>query len=409
MIFLKKSDSIPIKARLSDIKLIVILCLVVSVGRFSLDSYLPSLPAITALFRITPGQAELSLTYYFFGYGISQFIYGPLSEKYGRRNVLLIGMFIFLFGSFLCATALSIKTLILGRCFAGIGAGSGGVLARAIVCDWFPDKSVARAWAQITTAIVISLIVGPIIGAFIQQHLGFRYNFWLSLLYGTFVFIVLLCTMPETHLESHRKILSKKIIFSSYISILRDNIFLVYIACSTLAFSTLVIYFQLSPFIFMTEFGYHPISYSLVLIWVAFSYVIGGQIIKRYSNNIDSKNMITYGAMLILLAAIILILWSSINLTHMAIVVLVATLMFVVGARLIIPTGLSSGLKLYRNIAGYASAISGGMQMLGSTIVSYSVASFLQGTPLSRLSISLLLISLIIAGLLFYVKNHSES
>ncbi|SRR5579883_2208043 len=394
----------PLKSRRADLQLIVILCLVVSVGRFSMDSYLPSLPAITTLFKTIPEQVQLTLTCYFLGYGISQFFYGPLSEKYGRRNILLVGMLIFLIGSYFCATASSINILIFGRFLAGIGAGASGVLARAIVTDWFPSESVAIAWAHVTTAIVISLIIGPIVGAIVQQHLGFRYNFWLSIIYGLCVLVILTRWLPETHLNRQKESIHIKKIIYSYLNILQDAKFIIYITCSTLAFSALAIYFQLSPFIFINQFGYNPISYGLVLLWIAFSYIFGGQIIRIYSKNINPHSMINYGAALIFISSLILVSWNTVNLISGSISVFFASFIFVVGARIIIPTGLGAGLKLYRNIAGYASALSGGGQMLGSTLVSYLVAQIFGGTSLYRLAFTLLFLSITISLLLLSIK-----
>ncbi|MCX7120277.1 MAG: Bcr/CflA family efflux MFS transporter [Gammaproteobacteria bacterium] len=385
--------------------MIVMLCLVVSVGRFSLDSYLPSLPSIASAFHATTGQVQLTLTYYFFGYGISQFFYGPLSEKFGRRNILLIGMFVFLLGSYFCVVSTTINILIYSRLLAGTGAGAAGVLARAIISDWFPQDKVAGAWAQVTTAIVISLIIGPVLGGIIEQNMGFRYNFWLSFVYGFVVLIVIMYALPETHHERASKTLNIKKIVFLYFCILKDIKFLCYVSCSTLAFSALTIFFQLSPFIFIGDFDYSPIKYSFILMWVAFTYMLGGQFVRIYSKTIKPNEMIAFGAVLILSASILLAMSNLLFKRFETTAVIGISLLFVVGSRIIVPTGLGAGLKLYKHIAGYAAALSGGGQMLGNTLISYCVAEIFLGPSLHRLTCILFVISVFILMIMFNLRR----
>jgi len=408
MINLAQESAIVRKTKYADFRMILVLCLAVSVGRFSLDSYLPSLPSIASLFHATSDQAQLTLTYYFFGYGISQFFYGPLSEKFGRRNLLLFGMSLFLLGSYFCAISTTINILIFSRLLAGIGAGAAGVLARTIVSDWFPSNAVASAWTQVTTAIVISLIIGPILGGIIQQHMGFRYNFWLSFIYGFVVLIFLWYALPETHHERQSTTLNIKKILSSYFGILSDMRFVGYVACSTLAFSALTIFFQLSPFIFISDFNYTPVNYSFVLMWVAFSYMLGGQLVRIFIKTFKPNEMIRFGALLILAASILLVIshlfFSSIE----AVAVITISFFFVIGSRIIVPTGLGAGLGFYRHIAGYAAALSGGGQMLGNTLISYSVAKIFSGSSLHRLTYILFVISLFILMIIWSIEQKNK-
>ncbi len=399
------------KTKYADFRMIVILCLAVSVGRFSLDSYLPSLPAIALAFHATADQVQLTLTFYFLGYGISQFLYGPLSEKFGRRHLLLLGMSIFLLGSFLCAVSVSINMLIAARLLAGIGAGAGGVLARAIVSDWFPDYAMATVWAQVTTAIVVSLTIGPVLGGAIQQYFSFEYNFWLSFLYGVVVFIILIYYLPETHHQTHAVNLNIKKITATYFNILMNRRFIIYTVCSTIAFSALTIFFQLSPFIFISDFGYTPIKYGFVLIWIAFGYIIGGRLVKIYSTSYSSNTVVNLGALLILAAVALLVLWHFFALAYESIAVTVVSILFVIGSRLIVATGMAAGLKSYRHIAGYAAALSGGVQMLGGTLISYCIAQVFVGTPLHRLTLALFGIGIFILLLISAIgreKNYRE-
>src|SRR6185312_15459727 len=117
--------------------LIIILCLISSVSRFVMDSHLPSLPAISETLGISGNDVQHTLTFYLLGFSVSQLIYGPLSDTYGRKKILIGGLIVFLLGNTACALTSSPLVLQGGRLIAGAGAGACGVLNRAIASDRF--------------------------------------------------------------------------------------------------------------------------------------------------------------------------------------------------------------------------------------------------------------------------------
>ncbi len=165
-------------AKTNTASIIVMLCLVSSIGRYVLDSYLPSMPAIAHYFTISSNNVQLTISYYLIGFSISQLIYGPLSDCLGRRRVLIVGLSIFTLANLACTFADDdFAVLLIFRFIAGLGAGSCGVLNRAIASDCFKGAAFSRAWSYTTTTLVITLILAPLLGGFVQEFFGWQANF----------------------------------------------------------------------------------------------------------------------------------------------------------------------------------------------------------------------------------------
>src|SRR5437879_6176762 len=114
--------------RKKAISIIAILCLITSMGRFVIDNYLPSLPAISRAFNVPADSVQLTLSLYILGFGLSQFIYGPLSDRFGRKKVLISGLILFLISNTFCLFTHSLSILLIARLLAGLGMGVCGVL-----------------------------------------------------------------------------------------------------------------------------------------------------------------------------------------------------------------------------------------------------------------------------------------
>src|SRR3990167_10900378 len=230
-------------------RIIILLCLISSLGRFVLDSYLPSMPAIGHYFGISSAGTQYTLTLYLLGFSVSQLIYGPLSDYYGRRHVIIAGLAIFIIGNLACTLASASGTLLVARLVAGIGAGACGVLNRAIASDCFQGAEFSRAWSYTTTTLVLTLCFAQLIGGFAEEFYGWRANFTLSTLYVGFVLLLIIKFLPETnrHQSEPRSKLVLSEIFANYYEVLTTPSLIAGTMCYTLSFAGVIAYFQLSP------------------------------------------------------------------------------------------------------------------------------------------------------------------
>lgn len=382
-------------------KIILILCLISSLGRFVLDSYLPSLPSISNYFSISDRSTQLTLTVYLLGFSISQLIYGPLSDRYGRRSIILCGMIIFLLGSFTCSFATSPAILLLSRLVAGIGAGACGVLNRAIASDCFKGAEFSKAWSYTTTTLVLTLIIAPVLGGYVQESYGWRANFILATFFVASVFFIILKFLPETH-RYEKSAFQFLNIMKIYYRILISRQFIMCTLCYTLAFSGLIIYFQVSPLLYINVFGLSPTQYGWSSLIIAGSYLIGGLLVTKLIKYMNTHTLLFVGTLLLIGGGVLILLAHFFHYVNVY-AVLFPSAIYVIGARIIIPNAIAGSMEEFRHLSGSSSALIGCIQMLGSSFISLLIANFDYKTPfpLAFFFTALGVISLVIS---FFIK-----
>lgn len=386
-------------------RLILILCLITSVGRFALDSYLPSLPAIEKNFAVPVVLAEWTLTFYLLGFGLSQLIYGPLSDRYGRKKILLISFVILIFGNLLCAMASSIDGLISSRFIAGLGGGASGVLNRAIASDHFKGPAFAKAWSYTTTTLVFTLIFAPIVGAYAEAYSGWRGSFVVTAVYVGIILLLVTKFLPESNQQLNYQALQPKMIWKNYQTIAMHRSFLLNTLCYTLSFAGLIIYFQSMPFLLMNTLALSYDSYILLTVITALSYLLGGFIVNRYVHKLGIKTMLFNGIVLMIISGTTLVLTSLLFSTQLITLILPA-ITYVIGTRIIIPNATAGALKEFPTMNGSASALIGSLQMIGAGIISF-IVSVIDYPIILELGVTFSLLGLIAMGCFLYLPKQT--
>ena len=373
-------------------RILLLLWLVISVTRFGFDIYLPSLATITHALQTDTVNTQLTISLYLLGVGLSQMFYGPLSEVYGRKKTLIAGLILFCIANLFCAFTQSILMLITARLIAGIGAGASPALKRAIAADNFSGEKLVDMWARLGTPIIVSLTFAPLLGAYILHLFGWRANFFIIALYSALVIGLLICYLPETHC-SRESSLKLHHVIKHYRSIMTSRMFINNMLISMLAFSGLMVYFQLSPFLLIQTLKLTPVAYGWLTLLIVISYLIGGLCVRRLVYRMNSHRLLMIGISLLIASGVLMLLADMMHYVSILSIML-PSMIYVMGARIVIPTMASRCLTPFRHIAGYASAAMGGIQMGGSAIVSFIAAKCYGGTPLT-LAIAFTLIGIV--------------
>lgn len=365
---------------INSFSIIIILCLITSMGRFVMDNYLPSLPAISTAFSASADYVQLTLTLYVLGFGLSQLIYGPLSDRLGRKKVLIGGLILFLMANTLCMFTHSLSVLLLARLLSGLGMGVCGVLNRAIASDCFHGAEFSKAWSYTTTTLVIVLIIAPLIGSGVQELFDWRANFTVSTLFVGIALLIIFLKLPETHHHKLTSMTFKKVI-TNYQVILTSRSFIVSTLCYTFAFAGLIAYFQISPFLLMNVFHLSPVQYGYTSLIIAASYLTGGLLVNRLAHILGIKLLLIIGIALIISSGTLMITWNIENQISL-VSVLLPTALYVVGARIIIPNAMAGAFTGFRHLGGSTSGLIGGIQMLGTALISSIMVNFNYRSPL---------------------------
>ena len=386
-------------------KIIVLICLISTIARYSLDSYLPSLPAIEAYFSATHFTAQLTLTAYLLGFSVSQLVHGPLSDQYGRRKIIIYGLSIFIGSSLLAVFVNSIYELILWRLLAGIGAGAAAVLNRAIASDNYQGADFANAWAYTTSTLTFVLILAPLIGGFIQDNFTWQANIVFTAAYVGCILFILFKYLPETNKYRGQYRLKPGYVLRDYFTMLFNKIFISNLLCYTCAFAGLIAYFQTSPFLFINTLGYSATQYGLISLYIAASYFLSGLLIQRLIHKLGTQFMLVSGLILMGLAGILMLLSYLGDLLNLY-GILIPAIIYVIGARFVIPNAMAGSLGEFPKQAGCAAALIGFVQMLGSAVTSFFISFFYQENQLLLAFTFILLAG--IALLCFKYMTHKK-
>ncbi|MCG9576957.1 multidrug effflux MFS transporter [Vibrio tubiashii] len=347
---------------------ILLACLIISIGQLSMGLVFPSLPWIAKDFSISLDQAQLLVSVYLLGFGPSQFIYGPISDALGRKKVLLTGLLIALSGLMVIIVLKdSFNGMILGRFLQGLGTGCCAVLARASTRDRYSGAQLPVALSYIAMAASITPLVAPVIGGFINYHFGWTMVFVSLLGYVSLAWGLLAFKFDET-LSATNKIPSPKQMVQQYKQLLTSRYFMSFASIGWLNFSLMITTVSIMPFIMQDQIGMTSDEYALWAIIPALGMITGTSICNRVRPMIGSKKLLLFTPMLHLSSA----LWFFVCPLE-PLYMMIGQLLMILGNGIALPCAQAMVMQPYKKQAGAAAAMSGGGQMIVSSIVSMAL------------------------------------
>jgi DHA1 family bicyclomycin/chloramphenicol resistance-like MFS transporter len=341
---------------------VVILIAMSAIGPMALNIFMPSMPGLARHFQVDYGLVQLTLTFYLIGLGLAQLVYGPLSDRYGRRPVLLWGLGIFCVGSLLCALAPSIEMLMIGRAFQAVGGCSGLVLGRAIIRDLYDRDRSAAMIGYVTMAMSLAPMFSPALGGYLDTLFGWRASFAFCALAGVIVLACVILTLPETLAEPG---LGEGIgaMLRGYASLLRSPAFCGYALQTAFTSGMFFAFIAGAPFVVVTVMGQPPSSYGLWFMIVSVGYFAGNFCTGRFAVRLGVDRMIAIGAVIGLfgILALAAIGWLGL-LTLPGLFLPMAVVALSNG--LTLPNGTAGAVSVNPRAAGAAAGLSGALQML---------------------------------------------
>jgi DHA1 family bicyclomycin/chloramphenicol resistance-like MFS transporter len=188
----------PVEPERTPWGLVVLLGSLTAMGPVAIDMYLPSLPSIAAGLHAAPGEAQATVSAFLAGMAVGQLVYGPASDRFGRRPPILVGTMIYVAASIACGFSTSPAMLIGGRFIQALGACAGGVVARAVVRDRFGHTETARMLSLLMLIMGLAPILAPLLGGALLGAGGWRLNFWFMAAFGVAVGVAALLRLKES-------------------------------------------------------------------------------------------------------------------------------------------------------------------------------------------------------------------
>lgn len=360
-------------------RLIVLLAALVAFAPLSIDTYLPSLPAIASDLGADAAHVQLTISLFLAGLCLGMLVYGPLSDRYGRRPLLLGGMGLYLVATVGCMLSGSVEQLVAWRFFQALGGAAASVLARAIVRDLFPLGEAAKVLSLMHLVTMLATLVAPLLGSVLMDLNGWRTVFFALFVFCALCLLASAWKIGETHAPDQRgDSLSK--VFLAYWQIARQPLALGYILCMGLAFGGMFAFITASPFVYMEYFGVSPRGYA----WL-FGLNIAGIIVMtlvnaRLVSRVGPLRMLAVGAGLAGIAAVGLLAVGASGWGGLALIV-VWVMVYVSVTGLLGANCVASLLALYPRQAGAAAGLAVACQFALGAGFSAAVGALADGTP----------------------------
>jgi DHA1 family 2-module integral membrane pump EmrD-like MFS transporter len=353
--------------------LFLIILVIATLAHVTADMYVPSLPAMTQALASNKTIIQLTITVFMLGFSLSHLIYGPLSDRIGRRPPLLWGIGLSLLGSLLCFIAPSVTVLILGRLLQGAGVGACNSVGRSLSRDLLSGNHLAKIGSDIGMVMVFVIAAAPTLGGYIQHYIGWRANFLVLLIYTLAIWLLSWKKLPETNKHLNPSAMQLQTMLRTYWFLLRNKVFMGFTLCSTLAYAGLIAYITTAPFLLQTIVGLTPVQYGWLSFFIAipifFSSFINGRLVLTKG----LTTMIFAGVCLMLSGGLIMLLLALFGFINTWVIMLPVSL-FSMGVGLTFANAFAGAFHPFPQIAGSAGALFGCLQILGGSLASAVMA-----------------------------------
>lgn len=369
------------KLRPDTLAMTAVLAMLTALGPLSTDFYLPSLPEIVQVMDTDVAGAQATLSSFLFGFAGGQILWGPLSDRLGRRPILLAGLALFLLATLACAFAPSIGALTAARALQAFGASGPIVLGRAMVRDLYEGPRAGRELARMGMIMGLVPAVAPVIGGLLQSAFGWRSTFFASLVFALALAATIILVMPETLRARTPGALSIPSIFRGFGVLLQNRAFRVYVGLTALAYAGLFAFISGSSFVLINVYGLTPVQYGFSFGFGVLGFIAGTIIAQRLVAGRGLDGVIALGVGCLAGGGVIMLVCVAGGFGG-PLGVVVPMALYACGVGLTMPQAQGAAMMPFPDRAGAASSFNGLCQMLLSACVGLLVGHALQGSAL---------------------------
>ena len=363
-----------------------------TLGPFSIDTYLPAFSGIAASLGATPAQMQQTLSAYLYGFALMNLFHGALSDRFGRRPVVLIGLALFTLASLGCALSQTIGQLVIFRALQGMAAGAGIVVSRAIIRDMCPPDEAQRLMSQVTIFFGVAPAIAPVLGGFFFVHLGWHSIFWLLVGIGVLLFAINLRYLPETLHVSQRQSFAPRPLMQAYAELVRKPRFVLLVFASGVPFNGMFLYVLSAPEWLGTHLGLGPTQFFWFF-GLTIAGIMGGAYVSgRLAGRMPPKRQIRYGFSIMLAVSLLNLALNLLFKPHPAWALLPIGV-FSFGWALMVPVVTLMVLDLAPDRRGMASSLQACVGSVANGLVAGVVAPLVMHSTVSLALASLGLMS----------------
>jgi len=355
-----------------------ILVLSSSVSIMSTDMYTPSLPDLAEWFDTTPTRVKLTISLNLLAFGIAQLIYGPLSDRFGRKPVLVISSVFVVFLSLACAFAQTIDQLIVARVLLGVAAAAEAVIGLAIIKDLYNEKEQVKALALLGMVIAITPAVAPILGGYLHVAFGWQSNFYVISAMALLAMLVVIKALPESTVPN-RDALKAGTLIRGYRTLLHNSDFLTHCAMLGVALGLIFVFVTAAPFILIDKMGVVVNQFGYYQAGIVLAFFLGSLLASRLADHWLAINLLRMGVALIVMGALLLclVIFSGVQ-TPMTLTASYMVITFGMGPLFAVAP--SRALRSIRGQSGTAAALLSGIEQTMAGLAAVMISLLHDGT-----------------------------
>ncbi|GGG02482.1 Bcr/CflA family drug resistance efflux transporter [Rhodococcoides trifolii] len=363
---------------------IAVLALLTAVAPLATDMYLPAFPSMADEFGTSASAVQLTLTAFMIGLAVGQLVIGPLSDRFGRRPLLLGGTLICAVSSAACAVAPTIETLTAVRFVTGFTGAAGIVLSRAVISDRAEGVDAAKAFSLMMLIGGVAPIVAPLLGGTLVGHIGWRGVFWVVTALAAIMFVGVAVKVAESLPAENRSAGGFSALKQDAGYVLGNRRFVGYTVSFALAFGVMFAYISASPFVLQNLLGLSTLTYSIAFACNALGLVAVSALNARLVGTVGPEKLLRVGIVVISVASTLLVVDSIAGVSLWPVLVLLW--IAVSGLGLVMANATTLALAEVRQAAGTGSAVLGALQFGLAALVSPIVGLGGEGTAVPMAS-----------------------
>jgi MFS transporter, DHA1 family, multidrug resistance protein len=358
---------------------ILILGAVVAIGPLSIDMYLPGLPTLQRHFNSDATATQLSLALFFAGLATGQLIYGPVSDRFGRRRPLLFGLGLYIIATLGCALAPSMSALIGLRFLQALGGCAGIVMTRAMVRDRFEPQDMARILSLLLLVIGVAPILAPLLGSVVLEMLGWQAIFYTQAAFAVLCFIAVFTNITETHHPPAGTSLSFDTAIRGYAHLLTHRRFMGYALAGGTAQGGMFAYISVSSFVFIEVYGLSPGQFATLFGANAFGLIAAAQVNRWLLNHYPAQKVLRAAIAVYLLSGLLLLAASLTGLGGLR-GILVPLWVCITSLGFTFPNSVAAAMAPFGDRAGAASGLLGTLQFVVAGTTATLVGHYYDGS-----------------------------
>jgi DHA1 family bicyclomycin/chloramphenicol resistance-like MFS transporter len=355
--------------RANSFSLILVLAMALAVGEVGIDMILSSLPSLTDTFKTGTSRTQLTLSVYLVGFAFGQLVYGPVSDRYGRKTPLLVGTALFVAASIAAGFATSIEMLIIFRFIQSLGGAAGFVIALAVIRDLHDPDTAALMLARMGSVIGFAPGIAPILGGYLLLWFGWRANFFFLAAWGLVVIVIVAVWMPESNFRPDPTAMRPLQIFRNFRALLRNRSYLGHTLMMVFIFGAFFAFISGSPFVFIGILGIAPENFAPITLTITvLGFVMGTLLANNFSQHFGIERVLFAAVMLSAASGVVTAILPWLGVQSVASIIGPLAI-FAFAAGFIFPLATAAAIGPFPHMAGAAASLLGFLEStVGATL-----------------------------------------